>query len=585
MAAFDVDRTATGAEWKNGSIAAVAASPYVEKGQVRAVLTVTKDKVIVFKDRVNLTTKRDRKRVVAEVAEKNVDLDPLLLLSLELACAKPTPAAAEDAPMLEGPPPPLADVLDQVKAYLCSYVAFPGDAQADATTLWTVHTHFIEQADTSPILAITSPEKRSGKTRLMDALEFICARSWRAVLPSEAVVHRKIAADTPTLLLDEVDAIFGAKTANQHECLRALLNAGNRRGVTVPRVVGEGKSMGFEEFSVFSAKAVAGIGALPDTVADRSIPIRMRRRTREEEVQRFRYVEAKAKAAPIHAALAHHAANIDVASMRPEIPDALDDRAADGWEPLLALADVAGGVWPERARTAAKALNSEREPSDESLAVELLSDIRVVFAARKADRLWTTDLLEALHRLEEAPWDDLFGRPLKAQGLARHLRTFGVSSRDVRIGSIVKKGYIAEDFTDAFGRYLDTSPPPSGGGSKRYTATNPDPRYELSDSDQADCSDVAAQPLSQRGVEDDLLESDGAIAGSFDTCVRCGAPNTMYDGEGNALCEEHRDGPEPVERSTYPCPGGSGKTVLLGQKCAPCATRAVAEHFDGMATP
>ena len=93
-------------------------------------------------------------------------------------------------------------------------------------------------------------------------------------------------------------------------------------------------------------------------------------------------------------------------------------------------------MWPERARTAAKALNSEREPSDESLAVELLSDIRVVFAARKADRLWTTDLLEALHRLEEAPWDDLFGRPLKAQGLAGHLRTFCVSSRDVRIGSI-----------------------------------------------------------------------------------------------------------------------------------------------------
>jgi len=159
-----------------------------------------------------------------------------------------------------------ARLLDDVQAFLRRYVVLT-DAQATAVVLWAAHTHAIDAFEVTPFLAITSPEKRCGKTRLLDVLELLVANPWRAVMPSEAVVYRKIAADAPTLMLDETDAIFNTKNTNT-EPLRALLNAGNRRGTSVPRCVGPTQQV--VNFEVFGPKALAGIGLLPDTVADRS---------------------------------------------------------------------------------------------------------------------------------------------------------------------------------------------------------------------------------------------------------------------------------------------------------------------------
>jgi hypothetical protein len=183
-------------------------------------------------------------------------------------------------------------LLQQTAALLRSYVVFATEHQVVTVVLFVAHTHAIGAAEASPYLAVTSPEKRSGKTRLFDVLELLVAKPWRAVLPSEAVVYRKVHKDCPTLLLDEADAIWGKDA--QHEGLRALLNAGNRRGVKVPRMTGASADMKIVEFNIFSPKAIAGIGALPDTVADRSIPIRLKRRKSSEHVERFRHREAKA---------------------------------------------------------------------------------------------------------------------------------------------------------------------------------------------------------------------------------------------------------------------------------------------------
>jgi len=289
----------------------------------------------------------------------------------------------------------------------------------------------------------------------MDVLELVVARSWRAVLPSEAVVFRKIARDKPTLLLDEVDAIYGPK-ARDHEGLRAILNAGHRRGSSVPRCVGEGQDL--QDFSVYCPKALAGIGQLPDTVSDRSIPIRLQRKRSTDKVDRFRYRDASVSGGVIRERLATWAERVELEGSRPEIPDALNDRAADGWEVLLAIADTAGGEWPELARKAALELHAEAA-DDMTLGVRLLSDIRTVFETTTNAVLFTASLIDLLCKIDEGPWSDFKkGKALTPRQLAFLLRAFGIKSPGtVRTGTATAKGYHRIDFEDAWARYLPSA--------------------------------------------------------------------------------------------------------------------------------
>jgi hypothetical protein len=374
--------------------------------------------------------------------------------------------------------PSIAIILYQVAGLLRQFVVFQNDYQAVAVSLWVGHTHAIDAADSTPYLAVTSPEKRSGKTRLFDVLEHVVARPWRAVTPSEPVTFRKIHKDQPTLLLDEADAIWAK--GSEHEGLRALLNAGHRRGVRVPRMVGEGAGLKIAEFDVFGAKAVAGIGDLPDTVMDRSIPIRLQRRASHEHVERFRFKEAAALAEPIRQGLETWAPEAveTLREARPALPN-IHDRAADGWEPLLAIADAAGGDWPQRAREGAVWLHSEEPSRSETFGVRLLSDIREVFISTIGDRMPSAELAHALANIEEGPWGNLKGHALDARGLAWRLRPFEITPKDIRVsgptGEKVVKGYALEQFAEAWGRYLPDDPNPrsaSQGAPERYNATS-----------------------------------------------------------------------------------------------------------------
>ncbi len=377
----------------------------------------------------------------------------------------------------------LVNVLAQVLKFIYGYVVLT-PWQLVAVTLWVAHTWAIEAFDVTPYLAVTSPEKRCGKTRLLEVLEPLLQRPLRASNISVAALFRSLSEDgqgRTVFLLDEADAIFDVK--GKHEDLRALLNAGYQRGAKVARCEGEGKNIKVVHYDAFGPKVVAAIGdSLPDTVVDRSIPIQMKRRALHEHVERFRLRDAKAKAKKIRERLAAWATPVTVKSLRaarPQIPPALNDRAQDGWEPLLAIADRAGKEWSRAARKAAIALHGDLLAS-ETVRVVLLGAIREVFAAKQIDRIGTARLLKALVKRSDGPWVIWWGKDVasgdtKGPGykLAQLLKPFGVRSKKIRIGKVTVRGFRLADFEDAFARYLP--PPPSGADN----GTTPQPASAL----------------------------------------------------------------------------------------------------------
>jgi hypothetical protein len=234
-----------------------------------------------------------------------------------------------------------------------------------------------------------------------------------------------------------------------------MLNAGFRQGAMARRMGGP-RMTTLEAFPVFCPKAFAGIGELPDTLADRAIPIRLERRTREERIERFRRRLAQEEAEPLHQALVSWAEyHVDrLAEARPELPEELDDRAWDFWEPLLAIADLAGGDWPEQARHAAVALCGPDAREDDSLSARLLADIQQVFEDNGAERYRTADLIDELCKIEESPWGDWYGKPISAQALSKFLRPFRIRTLPVWVEGKTVKGYKVEQFENAFLRVL-----------------------------------------------------------------------------------------------------------------------------------
>jgi hypothetical protein len=213
------------------------------------------------------------------------------------------------------------------------------------------------------------------------------------------------------------------------------------------------------QFEVFAPVALAGIGHLPDTVQDRSIVIRLRRRSSGEPVEKLRRRTIEPEAAELRDWIAAWVAdNTDaLREHEPATPDALPDRATDVWEPLFSIADHADGQWAESARAAALELSSVRLDEAQSLGLRLLRDLAQVFGDN--ENAATESLLERLCALEESPWADVRGKQLDARTLARLLRPYDVRPQTVRVGDKTIKGYKRTDMADVWERYLSTDPP------------------------------------------------------------------------------------------------------------------------------
>ena len=381
--------------------------------------------------------------------------EEVLTIAKSLARYAPAAQAAQsDLPSQPVDAPPLDALLDAVRSTIRRYVVL-SDQQADAVTLWTAHTHAFAAVETTPYLSIRSAEKRSGKSRLLEVLENLVPKPLKTEnISVAALVH--LVDEGATLLLDEVDSVFGkGRPSDTQEMLRGILDSGYRKGGCYVRMVGQGAAMKPRQFSTFSPKALSGIGRLPGTLDDRSIIIDMKRKTKEEHTARFRHRSAREQAQPIRESLASWAtlAIEHLRDAQPRIPPELDDRAADGWEPLLAIADMAGGDWPQRARDAALTLSSGENREDDSLGPRLLSDIRNAFNEREADKLASADLLKSLNALEESPWGGFGNGGMTVRELARMLKPYRVNPKQVRINDRTLKGYERESFREAWLRY------------------------------------------------------------------------------------------------------------------------------------
>ena len=347
-----------------------------------------------------------------------------------------------------------AQLLWDVHDYLGRFVAYPSTHARAAHTLWIAHAHLMDVWDTTPRLAFLSPEPGSGKSRALEVTELLVPNPVIAVNATPAYLFRKIGQEDgrPTVLFDDIDTVFGPK-ARENEETRGLLNAGYRKASVAGRCVIRGKEVMTEELPAYCAVAMAGLGSLPDTILTRSIIIRMRRRSPDEKVEPYRQRTNGPEAEPIRERLAHWASSIAETLTFPELPEGIEDRDADVWEALIALADAAGGEWPAFARVAAVALVAEnREGGGVSLGIRLLHDLRKVFA--DAEALSTEAILSALHDIDDAPWHDLKGKPLDSRGLSYRLKQYDIKPRTVRVGITTPKGYRVEDFHDAWSRYL-----------------------------------------------------------------------------------------------------------------------------------
>lgn len=421
-----------------------------------------------------------------------------------------------------------AALMDAVEAFLGRFVAYPSKDARVAHVLWVGHAHLMDAWDSTPRIAFLSAEPSSGKSRALEVTEPLVPRPVHAVNTTPAYLFRKVAdeAGPPTLLYDEIDTVFGPK-AKDNEDVRGMLNAGHRKGATAGRCVVRGKVVETEELPAYCAVALAGLGNLPDTIMTRAVVVRMRRRRADERVEPWRTRRNAPEGEALRDRLAAWAASVRhrVGEPWPEMPDGVEDRAADVWEALLAVADLAGGNWPERARHSAVAVVADSWRGEGSLGVRLLADLRSAFGSER--ELLTVTLLERLTEDETAPWGNLRGEPLDARRLSGFLAPYDVRPVNLRTpDGKVRKGYRAADLADPWSRYLSSlsSDPPEdereGGAALPETAaTSATPATEV----DPRASETSATPATRR------------------PCWRCGEPLVR----SSFWCEGHADDGDP----------------------------------------
>jgi hypothetical protein len=338
--------------------------------------------------------------------------------------------------------------LSEIEKFARRFVILPEPAYLP-TALWILSTYVPDAFDCLPYLAIQSPVKRSGKTRLLEVLELLCRRPWRGTAITSATLFRMMA-EQPTLLLDEVEGLKRGRSETA-QAIVAVLNAGHRKGATVPRCAGDGLTY----FDTYCPKAFATIHELPDTLQDRSIVIKMERKRKEQATERFLFSIVRPQVTPLKESAETWAMeNVDAIRLTYETTQDvpfLSDRDADLWRPLFALCELLAPDRISELRWSARRLSSAKEGTSESTSLLLLEATRAVWSKTETI-ISTADLIKRIKMLRE--W-----RPVQITPrlLAGWLRPFEVTPKQIRMGEATLKGYSLEGFRIAWSRFLDES--------------------------------------------------------------------------------------------------------------------------------
>ena len=411
------------------------------------------------------------------------------------------------------------ELLTEIATTINRFIVCPPET-AHAAALWVVMTWLMDVVQVAPLAVITAPEKRCGKTQLLEMIGKMSCKPMFASNITAAALFRSIEMWSPTLLIDEADAFL-----KDNEDMRGLLNAGHTRTTAYTvRTVGDDHTP--KRFNLWGAKAISGIGKLADTIMDRAIVLELRRKLDCETVDRIRHAETglfETLQRKVCRFAEDHAD--DIRKAKPSLPEELNDRAQDNWEPLLAIADTAGGVWPELARKAALKISGDKKDT-QSRGVELLDDIKEVFDEKKLDRVFTYRLVDYLCEDSEKSWSTYNrGKPITPKQLSARLSGYGIRSKDIRIGYEKKKGFETNQFDDAFARYLNISSiPPFSSETSRQTSIHAG----------LDVSFRKETKSPETQIET-LKPSTGA--GCRDVSVKIGGYGKENENEGNNLVE------------------------------------------------
>jgi putative DNA primase/helicase len=399
----------------------------------------------------------------------------------------------------------LAVLLDSVVAVFNRYIVLRKYA-AEALALWILHAWTFDAGDISPFVVLTSPTKRCGKTSVLILLNWLTPRSELASNISPSAIFRYIEEQRPCLLIDEADSFLKSS-----EEARGILNSGHTKAAAyVIRNVEVGGDYKPQRFSTWGPKVIACIGGLAGTLEDRAIIVPMQRKPKGANVARCRRRDCPQFADLRRQALRWAVDNLKtLQAAKPALPDALNDRACDNWEPLLAIADLAGGEWARKARDAAKALSGDEAAADDDDGVELLHDIRAIFAATNHDAIFTKMMIAHLVANGERPWA-AYGRarqPITDRQVAKLLKPFGIISSTVRLGDATAKGYHRSAFAEAWGGYpkpdpgLIASPTPLGG-------FQPSQRHNTDETGASGVSSSVTEPACDAQEKYDLSNND-----------------------------------------------------------------------------
>jgi len=349
-----------------------------------------------------------------------------------------------------------AVLVDELVTFIRRFVSLTPE-QACVCAFWAVHTHAIGAADYTPYLNIYSALPRSGKTRLLEILRMLVQKPWFTGRTTCSALMRRINGIHPTLLLDESDTAFNSER-EYSEALRGILNTGFERDGVASLSVKVGGNWKSSDLSTFCPKAIAGIGHLPSTIGDRAIPIELERQAKNKNVERLKKRKIQPEGTSLQKRISgwvkRNTKTLKQAD-EPPLPQQLNDRQQDVCEPLVAIADLIGGSWPNALRQSIVTLCANSASQDEDPHVRLLKDMRRIFTAGKPDRISTQDALAELNADETAPWSEYArGRPLSATQLASLLKPLKIYPQTIRVGNTTPKGYRKLDFKDAWSKYL-----------------------------------------------------------------------------------------------------------------------------------